>query len=167
MKWNFANALRAQCAVLAAGLLLTGCSGVQHSGAGSARDAGVPGNSVVAVTSLAGTRWQVTRVADQPVPASINSTVQFDDQGQVFGSAGCNRFTAAYRLENGGLRVKRLATTRKLCFPAIMSQEEALLRVLRGAERVYLQAGELILESARERAPSRLVPLPEPDASVL
>jgi heat shock protein HslJ len=106
-------------------------------------------------------------VADQPVPASINSTVQFDDQGQVFGSAGCNRFTADYRLENGGLRVERFATTRKLCFPAIMSQEEALLRVLRGAERVYLQADELILESVRERAPSRLVPLPAPDASVL
>ncbi|ANG62385.1 hypothetical protein A8C75_07700 [Marinobacterium aestuarii] len=173
MKRIFAGTRLSQCILVAAGLLLAGCSGVQHQGVGSAQD-GAPGgkqhmaevsaaasDARVAVPSLAGTRWQVRRVADQPVPASINSTVQFDDQGHVFGSAGCNRFTGTYALDSGGLRVERLATTRKLCFSAIMYQEEALLRVLRGAERVYLLADELILESARERGLSRMIPLPE------
>jgi heat shock protein HslJ len=57
-------------------------------------------------------------------------------------------------LDEGGF------TTRKLCFPAIMVQEESLLRVLRTAQRIQWTADELILESARERGRSRMIPLP-------
>nr|WP_067296470.1 META domain-containing protein [Marinobacterium profundum] len=153
----FGSTCLGACALVAAGLL-AGCAGLQQQGTGSTP---VALGTKVAIPSLAGTRWQVVQVADQPVPASINSSIQFDDQGHVFGSAGCNQFTGTYELNNGSLRVERLATTRKLCFAAIMYQEEALLRVLRGAERVYLQADELILESARERGLSRMTPLPE------
>ncbi|UTW13717.1 META domain-containing protein [Marinobacterium rhizophilum] len=157
MKRIFSSTFWGSAALFSAGALLAGCSGLQ----GTAAAPGAALDASVAISSLAGTRWQVTRVADQPVPAAINPTVQFDDRGQVFGSAGCNQFSGAYQLENGGLRVERLATTRKLCFPALMYQEEALLRVLRGAERVYLQDDALILESARERGRSRMIPLPE------
>ncbi|MCP8686946.1 META domain-containing protein [Marinobacterium sedimentorum] len=176
MKRIFGSTRLGGCALVAAGLLLAGCSGLLYQDAGSVQQEAHSGLSVeqsapqvrdastnmtLELPSLAGTRWQITRVADQPVPASLNSTIQFDDQGHVFGSAGCNQFTGTYELNRGGLRIERLATTRKLCFSAIMYQEEALLRVLRGAERVYLQADELILESARERGLSRMIPLPE------
>ncbi len=157
MKRIFETALFAPAVLLAAGVMLAGCSELQHRDVASGPATGQVAST--AIPSLAGTRWQVTQVADKPVPAAISPTVQFDDKGHVFGSTGCNQFSGAYWLENGGLRVERLATTRKLCFPAIMYQEEALLRVLRGAERVYLLEEDLILESARERGLSRMIPL--------
>ncbi len=155
--------------LLAAGLLVTGCTTLQQPPAASVHrpssDTEASSSPVVTRNRLADTHWQVISIAGQAVRESVRSTLHFDGNSRVFGMAGCNQFNGTYRLVDSRLQVEQLITTRKLCFSAVMFQEESLLRVLRGAQRIELTLDELILESAREQALSRMVPLLEFDAA--
>ena len=77
-------------------------------------------------------------------------TASFDESGRVSGSAGCNRFTAAYGVVGEQLEVSAAASTRMFCSdPAgVMDQEDAFLSALSAAERFRLEGGTLELLDA-------------------
>ncbi len=58
--------------------------------------------------------------------------MSFED-GQVAGSAGCNRFHGSYSTEGGKLTVGPLATTRRACEESLMTQEREFLAALASA----------------------------------
>lgn len=135
--------------LLAAAFWLGGCSALLEHSLGD--------QASLRQNELAGTRWRVETIAGKSLPGMIESNVAFDADGRISGTAGCNRFSGRYRLNDGELSVANLITTRKICFPAIMAQEESLLRVLEGARRIERDSGLLLLESANERQVSRMV----------
>ncbi|NTV37583.1 MAG: META domain-containing protein, partial [Anaerolineales bacterium] len=62
-------------------------------------------------------------------------TLNFGADGQVSGSAGCNRYTGPYQSEGGNLKVGELATSRMMC-PSpegVMEQETRYLAALQNA----------------------------------
>ena len=86
---------------------------------------------------LAGVEWKVTsfnnnRHAVVGVLGESSITMSFKD-GQVAGSAGCNRFHGSYSTEGGKLTVGPLATTRRACEESLMTQEREFLAALASA----------------------------------
>lgn len=116
-------------------------------------------HTVAGDDALAGTRWQVVSVSGRTLPQSIRATLAFEPDGRISGTAGCNRYTGAYRVSGTGLEVTQLVTTRKLCFAGVMAQEESLLRVLRNANAFERKPGQLLLHSNHEDDVSRLTPI--------
>jgi heat shock protein HslJ len=67
-----------------------------------------------------------------PPIVGTSLTVDFDEAGRASGSAGCNRYTAAYSASDSDLRFSPTASTRMFCAdpPGVMEQEAAFLAAL-------------------------------------
>ncbi len=77
---------------------------------------------------LAGTSWQLIQIYGQNFhPREGSFTLRFDEAaGRVSGIAACNRISGDYSTtEKRGLKVERVATTRKMC--RFDGDKEALL----------------------------------------
>lgn len=80
--------------------------------------------------SLDGTRWQLTKLAGEPVLEGSTVTLQFND-GKLGGSAGCNGYGGVYSLDGLQLRAEDVAITAMYCEPdEIMAQEQSYMKVL-------------------------------------
>lgn len=99
--------------------------------------------------ALAGGAWLVEDINGQGVMDILQTTLAFDDAGQVSGNAGCNRYSGTYTLNDGTLQLGPLALTRKACPPAITNQEQKFLATVAGPLAVAFDAtGALILTGA-------------------
>ena len=64
----------------------------------------------------------------------VKQTVTFDEStGQVFGSAGCNRFTGSFTTKGTRITVSPLAVTMMACPEPQMKAEQTFLKRLQGA----------------------------------
>ena len=98
--------------------------------------------------------WTVTAVLrDRALVPPVDDTspsIEFDADGRVFGSAGCNRFTAGYESDHRELRIIAAASTRMFCSepPGVMEQEAAFLDALARAAQFRREAESLQLLDA-------------------
>lgn len=129
-------------------------------------EASTPVLSFAAASSdLAGTAWSVIAFNDGSSVTTVlegtHPTLSFGEDGNAFGSAGCNSFTGPFTLGEQSLGLGPLASTMMACSsPAgIMTQEQKLLAALESvtsyrleADRLTLRAGErLAVELTRQR----------------
>lgn len=70
-------------------------------------------------------------------------TVAFE-QGTVAGDAGCNTFRATYSTDGSRIEIGKVATTRKMCEPAVMTQEGEFLQALQSASEWSIDAAGLL-----------------------
>jgi heat shock protein HslJ len=89
--------------------------------------------------------WVVEYIGDRPVVDRSPARIQFSDDGAIAGNASCNRFFGKYRYTNQTLAIDPLGSTRMMCLPALMEQEQRLLEQLPKATRVTIENGLLIL----------------------
>lgn len=89
---------------------------------------------------LTGT-WRVEDIDGRGVIDRSQVTIDFDTQGKVSGSTGCNRYTGEVNLSDAAFRVERVVTTRRACIPAIAKQEQRFLAALNEAQRFSFDAG--------------------------
>ncbi|MBY0276470.1 META domain-containing protein [Candidatus Binatia bacterium] len=69
--------------------------------------------------------------------------------GTVSGSAGCNTFRGAYKVQGDRVAIGRLSTTRKACpGDGVMKQESNFVAALEKAETWKIESGELTLRGA-------------------
>jgi heat shock protein HslJ len=100
-------------------------------------------------TLLEGPTWHLRaynngRDAVQSLLEGTRITASFGPGGQVSGSAGCNRYTGAYTRTGDRLAIGPLATTRMLCDPpAVMEQERAFVSAMQAAAHVAFQGSEV------------------------
>jgi heat shock protein HslJ len=104
---------------------------------------------------LAGTSWIVTNYnngeqAVVGVLAGSQLTVEFDADGGLSGSAGCNRYTATYVAQEQSLSIGPVASTRMMCAePAgVMEQEAQFLKALETVATYRIDGGRLELRTA-------------------
>lgn len=101
---------------------------------------------------LQGGEWQVTNLngEDVSVPADAQDgsegSLNFSDEGRLFGRAFCNSVMGGYQLNGDQLSTEQLAGTMMLCTEAQMQNERTMLEVLGHAKRIEFNAsGELII----------------------
>ena len=79
---------------------------------------------------LTGTKWQLVTLAQQPVLTTAAVTVEFTDD-ELTGSAGCNTYSAPYRLSNKTITMSAAAATLMACVDEQqMAQETNYFEVL-------------------------------------
>ena len=104
--------------------------------------------SATAVDRLSDQEWVVEDVGGRGLIDSARLTLGFAPDGRLSGLAGCNSFTGSYSVEAQTLTIGQLATTRKLCAPALMDLERSFVGVLSIATSFRIDAtGALILST--------------------
>jgi heat shock protein HslJ len=104
------------------------------------------------VDPLAGTRWKVVNLnngkdAVVGVIAGTTITLEFDTTGRVSGNAGCNTFSASYRVSGNALTIEPPAATAKTCETpeGVMQQEQQYLAALQNAAIFEISNNTLII----------------------
>lgn len=112
-----------------------------------------------AVESLKGS-WLVETIIDVPIIAKSQVELSFNTESILTGTASCNNITSNYAIQNNSLNIGSIATTRKMCLPALMDQESNLLQALSKTKRFQLnngqlsifdQKGSLLLQATRKK----------------
>jgi heat shock protein HslJ len=99
--------------------------------------------------------WVVEDISAKGVVDIARATLVFDADGFVSGGASCNSYRGSYTLTANHITVETIASTRMMCPPALMNQEQQFLEVLAasqsvsvsetGALKITAPAGEYIL----------------------
>lgn len=98
------------------------------------------------VTSLEGTTWRLSALADHAPVAGSSITMHFAADDRVEGSGGCNRYASSYALDGVHLRFGPAAATRMACADdAVMDQEHAFFRALEAVATVRREGDRLEL----------------------
>ncbi len=79
--------------------------------------------------------YQVEWIGERPLIDRSMLTLTLGDNNQASGLAGCNNWMAEYQLSGDRLSLHNIATTRKLCAPALMEQEQLFLAALAKVQR--------------------------------
>ena len=102
---------------------------------------------------LAGSAWTligfetdrgVVRAAKE-APATLTFAAAGEQAGRLSGSGGCNRYFGSYTLTADRLQIGSMASTRMMCDPVRMEQEDRFFQALLTAERCELSQGELLI----------------------
>jgi len=98
--------------------------------------------------------WRATSIlqgdAVKTLPAeSWEITAEFDPEGGISGSGGCNLYGTSSRTRGGSIRIEVPERTEVLCEPAVMAREKAYLEALPRAAEFRLDNGNLVLLTAK------------------
>ncbi len=142
--------------VLAALLALVACnpSGGQEPIAADATepvatDAAANEETVMEASMLQGVRWVLVsylNAAGETAEALADRevTAEFNADGQLGGSAGCNRYFASYTVDGDALTIGQAGSTMMACEPAeVMEQEARFLAVLPTAAGWHVEGDQL------------------------
>lgn len=75
-------------------------------------------------------KYIVEWIGDQPLIDRSHLSITLGKDQRAFGHAGCNNWFASYQLSGQQLQLEAIATTRKLCAPSLMQQEQLFLEAL-------------------------------------
>ena len=79
--------------------------------------------------------YQVEWIGERPLIDRSHLTITFAADGRAHGNAGCNHWFAGYTLKGQALSFDPAGSTRKLCTPALMEQEQRFLAALGEVQR--------------------------------
>ena len=120
-----------------------GQDGSQPGGAIGARPGGEggapPGSQAQLLAQLGGSRWQLVEGLSGHDPARVQVTLEFEPQGRIAGTGGCNSYSAELRATDGTVQVGPVAATKRGCEDARNQVEMAWFAAL---ERITTLARE-------------------------
>ena len=135
-------------AVVALAAVVAGCGPAPEAPEKSAAAPMPALQTELEAADLAGTEWVATTIQGEPVGEEIVSTMSFDAEGGVSGSAGCNRYFGSYAMEGDAIAFGHLGATQMMCPPEQMAREDRFLDAVARAARVQRRNGTLTLSSA-------------------
>lgn len=102
--------------------------------------------------------YYVEWIGERPLIDSSYLSITLGKNLRAHGVAGCNNWFAEYQLNGKSLQLDKFATSRKLCAPALMEQEQRFLEALSQVKRWnFSEQGQLQLWP-ENGAPIRLWP---------
>jgi len=111
-----------------------------------------PDGSATGPEDLPGTTWIAEDIGGRGVIDMLQSTLEFQEPGRVGGNAGCNRYFGSVTLTGNEVTFGQMGSTRKMCAPAIMDQEQKFLAALGAARTWEIQNGLLFLRDDAQDA---------------
>ncbi len=107
--------------------------------------------------------WKINTIQESAVIKSSSVYLKFNQDNKLSGSASCNNLSTSYTSHYNALTITPIATTRKMCSPALMNQEALFLQSLNKVKRykidhnqlkMYDQQGQLIIVAKRTKVVS-------------
>jgi heat shock protein HslJ len=142
---------------LASCALLTACSAPAPFEPSTTAPASAPAAHDPAFDpALIGSIWLVEDIGGAGVIDNLQSKLQFVSASQVAEHGGCNSFNGAAVLSAEQLSMGPLASTRKMCPPAVMDQENRFLRTLETVRSARVEHDLLYLQDANGQTVLRL-----------
>jgi len=79
--------------------------------------------------------YRVEWIGERPLIDRSHLTITFAADGRAHGHAGCNHWFAGYHQQGEALRFEPVGSTRKMCAPALMEQEQRFLAAIGQVQR--------------------------------
>ena len=96
--------------------------------------------------TLEGTNWMLESLRGESALSETTVTAEFQVDGRMSGSTGCNNYNAAYTTDGDMITISPGATTLMACPTPIMAQESAFLGVLASATTYKIEGDEMRLK---------------------
>jgi heat shock protein HslJ len=101
---------------------------------------------------LSGTSWILAVLIGTSVHAGGGTASMTFDNGRVYGSDGCNRYSSAYALAEDRIRIDaNLVISEEACVQAALQRAVAFVEALTNASRYRREGEQLILLDAEGR----------------
>jgi heat shock protein HslJ len=98
---------------------------------------------------LTGSIWLLSELNGAEPIAGITITAQFDQEGRVSGTSGCNNYNTSYEMSGNQLTFSEpIALTMMACPEPVMEQEREYMEALAGAATFEVSGDQLILKNA-------------------
>ncbi|MRI31863.1 hypothetical protein EOPP23_02485 [Endozoicomonas sp. OPT23] len=124
--------------LLTAGSMITACGMLQEG-------------AVVTPAAVEEKTWVLLNIDGQPPIDSRRVTLTFDVQGategRFKGKGPCNNYFGNYKIKNNELTLVRPGSTRLLCLPEIMQQEDRFLSAFQGVDQMLMSNDRLIINN--------------------
>ena len=136
--------------------LLSACTLPSSSPAASAAasrtvptPAAAPG---IPLATLTGAEWVVEDIDGAGVIDNSRATLNFAQDGRLYGRSSCNNYSGHYQVAGNGINVSQLAGTRMACAASLMQQEQRFTAALTQAQRFAFDGdGALLLFTGEQR----------------
>lgn len=96
-------------------------------------------------SQLIGTEWHLVSLGGQSLLPNTTITIEFQDDGKVGGTSGCNSYNASYRIRGSSIAIGSAMWTLMACPEPIMDQETAYLGLLQDASHFEVDGESLTL----------------------
>ena len=96
---------------------------------------------------LAGSEWRPSFMSAAELPAGVKIEVEFQPDGRITGSGGCNRFFGGYSVSGNHIKIGLLASTKKGC-PGLIKLEAMFFATLQAASSFEQTDTTLVLYDA-------------------
>lgn len=90
-------------------------------------------------------QFQITEIEGKAIEANSKPQMSLNEDGSLTGNSGCNSFSGSYEWLGSVLRIGDMASTRKMCAPALMGQEQRLLGLFASVKSAKMAGLDLIL----------------------
>ncbi len=102
--------------------------------------------------------YQAEWISGKPRIHHSHPTLILGEDGRAYGNAGCNHWFASYRMQGDQLSFSEIGSTRKMCPPVLMEQEQRFLDALSKVQRWDFSSQEQLRLWPADGKPMRLEP---------
>ena len=108
------------------------------------------------------TDWALKEIDGRAVIDRVQSTIRFEGNDRIVGWGGCNRYFATVRSGFNYFEVGPIGSTRRICPPVVMEQEERFFAALQKARSIRMQGNDLVIDSQGTEKPLKFSRLKKP-----
>ncbi len=101
-------------------------------------------SSNIATEALEG-HWKIHTIQQNAVIKNSSVYLMFNSKNKLSGAASCNNLSTSYTSYADSLTIAPIATTRKMCQPALMKQESLFLQSLSKVKRYKIDNSQLTM----------------------
>jgi heat shock protein HslJ len=108
------------------------------------------------------TDWVLEEIDGSAVIDRVQSTIRFQGDDRIVGWGGCNRYFASVRSGYKFFEVGPIGSTRRICPPVVMDQEERFFAALQKARSIRMEGANLVIDSEATEKPLKFGRLKKP-----
>ncbi len=105
------------------------------------------------VESFKSIDWVLEEIDGSAVVDKVQSTIRFQGNDRIAGWGGCNRYFANIRSGRTFFKVGPIGSTRRICPPVVMEQEERFFNALQKARSIRMEDNRLVIDSEAIQKP--------------
>jgi heat shock protein HslJ len=105
------------------------------------------------VESFKSIDWVLEEIDGSAVVDKVPSTIRFQGNDRIAGWGGCNRYFANIRSGRTFFKVGPIGSTRRICPPVVMEQEERFFNALQKARSIRMEDNRLVIDSEAIQKP--------------
>ena len=122
------------------------------------------GKLKMSVDEFRGTDWVLEEIDGDAVVDRVQSTLRFQGNDRIAGWGGCNRYFANFRSGRNFFKVGSIGSTRRICPPVVMQQEERFFNALQKSRSIRMEGDQLVIDSEATRKPLKFGRLKSSDS---